>query len=291
MTSPTTSSDQPVQPRRAGQSGQPGQAAPAAEPAALGPVPGPSTAGAASTRRRIFAQSAFEAKMILRNGEQLMVTILLPVMALVGLSQTSIIDLDTAGRSRIDFITPGIIALAVMSAAFTSQAIATAFDRRNGVLRLMATTPLGRGGLLASKIIGVLAVEAVQIVVISAVAVGLGWRPDPVGIPLALVAVLLGTAAFTSLAMLLAGTLRAEGVLAVANIVLVLLTVLGAVLTPAEQLPDALRHVALLLPSGALGEAMRGAFFDASIPPFSLLVLLAWAAGLGWGAGKLFKWH
>lgn len=291
MTSPTTSSDQPVQPRRAGQSGQPGQAAPAAVPAALGPVPGPSTAGAASTRRRILAQSAFEAKMILRNGEQLMVTILLPVMALVGLSQTSIIDLDTAGRSRIDFITPGIIALAVMSAAFTSQAIATAFDRRNGVLRLMATTPLGRGGLLASKIIGVLAVEAVQIVVISAVAVGLGWRPDPVGIPLALVAVLLGTAAFTSLAMLLAGTLRAEGVLAVANIVLVLLTVLGAVLTPAEQLPDALRHVALLLPSGALGEAMRGAFFDASIPPFSLLVLLAWAAGLGWGAGKLFKWH
>ena len=291
MTSPTTSSDQPVQPRRAGQSGQPGQAAPAAVPAALGPVPGPSTAGAASTRRRILAQSTFEAKMILRNGEQLMVTILLPVMALVGLSQTSIIDLDTAGRSRIDFITPGIIALAVMSAAFTSQAIATAFDRRNGVLRLMATTPLGRGGLLASKIIGVLAVEAVQIVVISAVAVGLGWRPDPVGIPLALVAVLLGTAAFTSLAMLLAGTLRAEGVLAVANIVLVLLTVLGAVLTPAEQLPDALRHVALLLPSGALGEAMRGAFFDASIPPFSLLVLLAWAAGLGWGAGKLFKWH
>lgn len=283
MTSPTTSSDQP------------GQAAAAARPSGpatpLGPVPGPSTAGAASTRRRILAQSAFEAKMILRNGEQLMVTILLPVMALIGLSQTSIIDLDTAGRSRIDFITPGIIALAVMSAAFTSQAIATAFDRRNGVLRLMATTPLGRGGLLASKIIGVLAVEAVQIVVISAVALGLGWRPDPVGIPLALLAVLLGTAAFTSLAMLLAGTLRAEGVLAVANIVLVLLTVLGAVLTPADQLPDVLRHVALLLPSGALGEAMRGAFFDASIPPFSMLVLLAWTAGLGWGAGKLFKWH
>lgn len=265
-------------------------AAPSDRPAQL-PVPGPSTAGAASPRRRILAQATFEAKMILRNGEQLMVTILLPIMALVGLSQTSIIDLDTGGQSRIDFVTPGIIALAVMSAAFTSQAIATAFDRRNGVLRLMATTPLGRGGLLTSKIIGVLVVEAVQVVVISAVALALGWRPDAAGIPLAILAVLLGTAAFTSLAMLLAGTLRAEGVLAVANIVLVLLTVLGAVLTPAEQLPDALRHVALLLPSGALGEAMRGAFFDASIPAFSLVVLLAWTAGLGWGAGKLFRWH
>ena len=276
MTSPTTSSGEPAAP------------APAAQ---LGPVPAPSTAGAASTRRRVLAQSAFEAKMILRNGEQLMVTILLPVMALIGLSQTSIVDMDTGGQSRIDFITPGIIALAVMSAAFTSQAIATAFDRRNGVLRLMATTPLGRGGLLASKIIGVLAVEVVQVVVISAVALGLGWRPDAAGIPLAVLAVLLGTAAFTSLAMLLAGTLRAEGVLAVANIVLVLLTVLGAVLFPADQLPDLLRHVALLLPSGALGEAMRGAFFDASIPAFSMLVLLAWTAALGWGAGKLFKWH
>ena len=277
MTSPTTSNEQPA------------EAAPTALLAP--PVPAPSTAGPASARRRVLAQSAFEAKMILRNGEQLMVTVLLPVMALIGLTQTSIIDLDTAGRSRIDFITPGIIALAVMSAAFTAQAIATAFDRRNGVLRLMATTPLGRSGLLTAKILGVLAVEAVQILVISAVAVALGWRPDLISIPIALLAVLLGTAAFTSLAMLLAGTLRAEGVLAVANIVLVLLIVLGAVLIPAAQLPDGLRQVALVLPSGALGEALRGAFFDASIPLLSLLVLLAWAAVLGWGAGKLFKWH
>ncbi|PFG33395.1 ABC transporter permease [Sanguibacter antarcticus] len=263
---------------------------PSDQPTASRPVLPPSTAGAAPARRRVLAQATFEAKTILRNGEQLMVTILLPVMALVGLSQTSIIDFDTGGRSRIDFITPGVIALAVMSAAFTSQAIATAFDRRNGVLRLMATTPLGRDGLLTAKIIGVLTVEAVQVVVISAVALGLGWRPDLAGIPLALLSVLLGTAAFTSLAMLLAGTLRAEGVLAIANIVLVLLTVLGAVLIPAEQLPDALRHAALLLPSGALGEAVRGSFFDGSIPAFSLVVLVAWTVGLGWGAGKLFKW-
>jgi len=254
------------------------------------PVPAPSTAGAASARRRVLSQSAFEARAILRNGEQLMVTILLPVMALVGLTQTSIVEIDTGGASRVDFMTPGVIALAVMSAAFTSQSIATAFDRRNGVLRLMATTPLGRGGLLTSKIIGVLTVEAVQIAVITVVAVVLGWRPDPAGIPLAVVAVLLGTAAFTSLALLLAGTLRAEGVLAVANIVLVLLVVLGAVLTSADQLPGALRHVALLLPSGALGEAVRGAFLDGAIPAFSLVVLFGWTAALGWGAGKLFRW-
>ena len=245
---------------------------------------------AAPTRRRIAAQTLFETRLILRNGEQLMVTILLPVMLLVGLARTSIIDLDTGGASRIDFVTPGVLALAIMSCAFTSQAIATAFDRRNGVLRLMSTTPLGRGGLLASKILGVLCVEVVQVVVLSVTAVALGWRPELLGIPLALVALVLGTAAFTSLAMLLAGTVRAEGVLALANVVLVLLTVGGAVLVPADQLPGALEHLALLLPSGALGEAVRGAFLDGAIPAYSVVVLLGWTAALGWGAGKLFRW-
>ncbi|XXM85173.1 ABC transporter permease [Cellulosimicrobium sp. PMB13] len=228
--------------------------------------------------------------MILRNGEQLLVTIILPVMLLLGLVLTSFVELDTDGASRVDFVTPGVLALAVMSTAFTSQAIATAFDRRNGVLRLMSTTPLGRGGLLAGKVLGVLAVEVVQVVVISGVALALGWQPVLAGVPAALLAVLLGTAAFTSLAMLLAGTLRAEGVLAVANLVLVLLTVGGGVLVPADQLPGPLAHVALLLPSGALGEAMRGALLDGSVPPFSVVVLLGWTAALGWGAGKLFRW-
>lgn len=245
---------------------------------------------AAPPLRRIMAQTLFETRLILRNGEQLMVTILLPVMLLVGLTRTSIIDLDTAGASRVDFVTPGVLALAIMSCAFTSQAIATAFDRRNGVLRLMSTTPLGRGGLLASKILGVLCVEIVQVVVLSSTAVALGWRPELLGIPLALLALVLGTAAFTSLAMLLAGTVRAEGVLALANVVLVLLTVGGAVLVPADQLPGALEHLALVLPSGALGEAVRGAFLDGAIPPYSVLVLLGWTAALGWGAGKLFRW-
>ncbi|GIJ00210.1 ABC-2 type transport system permease protein [Sediminihabitans luteus] len=246
---------------------------------------------AAPVWRRVAAQTAFETRMILRNGEQLLITIILPVMILVGLTQTDVIDLDTQGASRVDFLTPGVLALAVMSTAFTSQAIATAFDRRNGVLRLLATTPLGRGGLLAGKVLGVLLVELVQVVVISAVALLLGWEPELSGFLPALLAVLLGTAAFTSLALLLAGTLRAEGVLAVANLVLVLLAVGGGVLVPPEQMPGIMQHVAVVLPSGALGEAMRGAFLDGSVPAFSVVVLLGWTAALGWGAGKLFRWQ
>ncbi|AEG44131.1 ABC transporter permease [Isoptericola variabilis] len=241
--------------------------------------------------RRVLAQASFETRAILRNGEQLLVTLALPVLLLVGLVQTSLVELDTGGASRVDFVTPGVLALACLSTAFTSQAIATAFDRRNGVLRLLATTPLGRGGLLAGKVLGVLAVEAVQVVVIGAVALALGWRPDVAGVPAALGAGLLGTAAFTALALLLAGTLRAEGVLAVANLVLVLLVVGGGLLVPPDQLPGPLAHLAAFLPSGALGEALRGALLGTGVPALSVVVLLGWTAAFGAGATRLFRWH
>src|SRR5512133_1512509 len=116
-------------------------------------TPQPSTADVvrapAPWWRRVGAQGFFEAKAVLRNGEQLLVTLVLPILVLGGLTRSTVIEVGTEGSSRIDFFAPGVIALAVMSTSFTSQAIATAFDRRNGVLRLLATTPLGRGGLLA----------------------------------------------------------------------------------------------------------------------------------------------
>lgn len=249
------------------------------------------TSSPAPARRRIAAQAAFETRAILRNGEQLLVTIVVPVLLLVGLVRTSVVDLDTGGVDRVDFVTPGILALACVTTAFTSQSIATAFDRRNGVLRLLATTPLGRGGLLAGKILGVLAVQAVQVVVIGAVAAGLGWQPVLSGVLPATGLGLLGTAAFTALALLLAGTLRAEGVLAVANLVLVLLVVGGGLIVPPSELPGPLAHLAAFLPSGALGEGLRGALLGTGVPPLSVMVLLAWTAVLGAGASKLFRWH
>lgn len=247
--------------------------------------------GAAGAGRRVLAQAAFETRMILRNGEQLLVTIVLPVLVLVGLARTGLVELDTGGLARIDVVAPGVLALAVMSTSFTSQAIATAFDRRNGVLRLLATTPLGRGGLLAGKVLGVLAVEAVQVVVLVTVAVVIGWRPEPAGIPAAVLAVLLGTAAFTSLALAMAGTLRAEAVLATANLLLVLLAVVGGVVIPPSQLPGPLADVAVLLPSGALGEALRAGLVHGELATGALAVLLAWTAALAWGAARLFRWH
>jgi ABC-2 type transport system permease protein len=242
---------------------------------------------AAPPARRVLAQARFDATVILRNGEQFLLMLVLPALLLVGLALTHSPSLG-AGR-RIDVAAPGVLALAVMSTAFTGQAIGTGFDRRYGVLRLLGTTPLGRGGLLAGRVLAVLAVEVVQVVVLGALAAGLGWNPRAAGALPALIAVLLGTAAFVSLGLLLAGTLRSEAVLAAANLVWVLLLAGGGVVLPTARM-GGFGPVARLLPSGALGDALRSALLDGSLRWGALAVLLGWAAVAGLAATRWFRW-
>jgi ABC-2 type transport system permease protein len=236
---------------------------------------------------RVLAQAGFDARSMLRNGEQLVLTVVLPVLVLVGLSHTSVVDLGP-GR-RVDLATPGVLALAVISTAFTGQAIGTGFDRRAGLLRLLGTTPLGRGGLIAGRVLAVLAVEFVQLTLLAGVGLALGWRPDPAGVLPAAVAVISGTAAFVTLGLLLAGTVRAEAVLAVANLVWVLLLAGGGVVLTADRLGP-IGPIVGWLPSGALGDALRSALGSGAWPLADLAVLLGWAALAGAAAIRWFRW-
>lgn len=243
---------------------------------------------AAPPARRVLRQARFEAAGLLRHGEQLLVSIVLPALALVTLALTDVPSLGP-GR-RIDLATAGVLALAVVSTAFTGQAILLAFERRHGVLRLLGTTPLGRGGLLAGKALSVLVVLAVQVVVLGGLGLALGWRPDPVGVLPALVVGVLGVAAFASLAALLGGTLRAEGVLALANLGWVLLLGVGGVVLPTSQLPDAVAGVVTWLPSAALGDGLRVALVDGAVPAREALVLVGWSVALGGLAARYLRW-
>jgi ABC-2 type transport system permease protein len=242
---------------------------------------------AAPPLRRVLAQARFDATVMLRNGEQLLLTLVLPALLLVALALTSVPDLGP-GR-RIDVVAPGVLALAVMSTAFTGQAIGTGFDRRYGVLRLLGTTPLGRGGLLAGRVLAVLAVEVLQVVVLSGIALALGWQPHVAGVPVAVVALLLGTAAFVALGLLLAGTLRSEAVLAAANLAWVLLLAGGGVVVPTAQM-GGFGAVARLLPSGALGDALRAALGSGSVDAGALAVLVVWTAAAAGAAVRWFRW-
>jgi ABC-2 type transport system permease protein len=243
---------------------------------------------AAPAHQRILAQAGFEAGTLLRNGEQLLVALVLPALALVGLALSHSPSLGS-GR-RIDLAVPGILALAVISTAFTGQAIATGFDRRYGVLRLLGVSPLGRSGLLVAKALAVVAIELLQFFVIGALGLALGWRPRWVGLFAAALLVLAATWAFVALAMLLAGTLRAEGVLALANLIWVVLLGLGGVIIPPSQLPAGLSHIAALLPSGALGDGLRAAFVHGRLSGIPLLVLVVWGAAATALASRTFRW-
>ena len=243
---------------------------------------------AAPVPQRIRAQAGFETRTVLTNGEQLLVSILLPALALIGLAVADVPDLG-AGR-RVDIAVPGVIALAVVSTAFTGQAIATAFDRRYGLLRLLGVTPLGPRGLLAGKAVAVLAVIAVQTVVLGALGLGFGWHPHWSGLPLAVLLILLGAWAFVGLALLLAGALRSEGVLAVANLIWVLLLLGGGLLLPTRELPAGLADVVRLLPSGALGDGLRAALAHDGTAWQPLLVLLVWSLASSALLTRVFSW-
>ncbi|MBB2902942.1 ABC-2 type transport system permease protein [Kineococcus radiotolerans] len=253
---------------------------PAGTPRALDFTP----AGTATPwARRVLRQAGFETRVALRNGEQLLLTVLLPALVLVGVTRVTSLDLGPGNRPALAL--GGVVALAVVSTAFTGQAIGTGFDRRNGVLRLLAASPLARSGLLVGKVLSVLAVVVVQVVLLGAIALFLGWSPDAATLLAALPAVLLGVAAFTSLGLLLAGTVRAEGTLAVANFVWVLLLAGGGLV-----LPSPLGVVADVLPSGALGTAVREALATGTVAVVPLLVLAAWAVAAGLACARWFRW-
>jgi ABC-2 type transport system permease protein len=243
---------------------------------------------AASLSRRVWQQGRYETAAMLRNGEQLILMIVLPLLALVGLSVTPV--LDGLGPSRVDVAAPGVLALCAMSVGFTGQGIATGFDRRYGVLRFLSTTPLGRGGLIAGKVLAVLVVLAVQTAVIGGTALALGWAPTPGGILLGLPLLALGAAAFTALGLLIAGTARPEATLAVTNLVWILLGLFGGIVLPATRLPAALAPVVGFLPSGALGNALRSAFLDGALNLPSAGVLTLWAVLAGAAATRWFRW-
>lgn len=248
--------------------------------------------GSAPLLRQITAQSRMETRLLLRNGEQLVLALVIPLVVLVGgILAAGRVDLEFS-HSAVDTLTPGVLALAIMSTSFTSLAIATGFERRYGVLKRLGASPLPRSGLLAGKVGALLFVELLQVAVIVLVASGLGWDPTvSVGGALGFLGcILLGTAAFAALGLLIAGVLRAEATLAAANLVYVLLVVGGGVVIPTTSY-GAFGGFLAWLPSGALGNGMRSVFLGSDFPAMPLAVLAIWAAVGTFLTARTFRWE
>ncbi|MBE8516536.1 ABC transporter permease [Amycolatopsis sp. H6(2020)] len=254
-------------------------------PGTFTPAPGRGSLG-----RMLRTHARIEVSLTLRHGEQVLLTLLIPLALLVGLSLLDILPAASLGStSKVDWITPRILALAVMSSAFTGQAIALGFDRRYGVLKRLSATALPRWLLVAGRLAAALVVVALQSVIIGVVAALLGWSPSLSGLLSAVVLLVLGTLAFGALGVLLGGALRAEAVLALANIVWFVLLLAGGILLAPSSLPSGLARVVELLPSGALAEGMRAALVDGAFAPGPLAVLAVWAVLAGALASRTTK--
>jgi ABC-2 type transport system permease protein len=240
--------------------------------------------------RRLVAQSAAEVGMTVRRGESLLLTIGIPVVLLVFFSEVHLLPTGTA--HPVTFLAPGILALAVMGTALVNLSIATGFERGYGVLKRLGATPLGRPSLLGAKIVAILVVEAMQMAVLVPVALGLGWHPTASGIGRAVVVVVLATAGFGGMGLLLAGVLRAEVNLAAANGLWLILLLVSGMLAPLSKLPGGLQAIAKALPAAALSEALHRALgLGGAVPGWAWLVLGVWAVAAPVAAAATFRWE
>lgn len=237
----------------------------------------------------LLAQLRVEITTMIRNGEQLLLTLGIPVLLLVFFTSVDIVP--TGSGEPIDFLAPGVLALATMSSAMVGLGIATGFERNYLVLKRLGATPLGRGRLLAAKIIAVMAVELVQLAVLVPIAVALGWRPGGASWPQAVAAILVGTAAFAGIGLVLAGRLRGEINLAAQNGLYIVLLLLGGMIVPLAELPAVLRGLAYVLPGAALADVLRSSFGGEAVRAgASWATLAVWALGAPAAAARLFRW-
>jgi ABC-2 type transport system permease protein len=239
--------------------------------------------------KALAAQTRTEIMLTLRRGESLLLILGIPLLLLGFFSSVDVLP-KADFRNSVDFLAPGVLALAVMSTGMVQLAIGTAFERQYGVLKRLGATPLGRPRLLAAKTLSIVAVEVVQIALLIALAFALGWDPSVrAGV---VPAVVLGTIAFSGLGLLMAGTLRGEVTLAAANGLYLVLLLVGGMVVPLSELPSGLRFVAELLPSGALAQALVGTLSAAhGVPGKAWIVLAVWAVIAPLAAARTFHWE
>jgi ABC-2 type transport system permease protein len=242
----------------------------------------------APVRQMLTAQYGLELKLLLRNGEQLLLTMFIPITLLIGLTLLPLGPFGEGRGHRVSVFVPAIMALAVISTAFTGQAIAVAFDRRYGALKRLGATALPVWGIIAGKALAVVTVVFLQALLLGGIGLALGWRPQPAGLALGAVVIALGTATFVALGLLLGGTLRAEIVLAIANLMWFVFAGLGALTLETGIVPKGVTWVARLTPSGALTEALSQAT-HLSIDWFGIAVLAVWGVLAAAAAVRWFR--
>jgi ABC-2 type transport system permease protein len=236
--------------------------------------------------RSVAAQVGVEARLTVRRGENLLAMIGLPVAALALFG-----TLGVAGGRSLETLVPSVLALALVASGLVNLGIATGFERGYGVLKRLGGSPLGRDGLIAAKVVVVGVIAVLQVVALVALALAIGWRPaSDASVSLLGLALVVGSATFSSLGLLIAGMLRAEATLVLANVLFLVALLLGGVLVPLEELPAPLATLALASPVGALADAFRAALGGGAGYLASLAIVAAWGLVAAVLTSRTFRW-
>ncbi|MDD2817264.1 MAG: ABC transporter permease [Candidatus Nanopelagicales bacterium] len=238
-----------------------------------------------SQARRISAHAGWELKLLIRNGEQLLLTFVIPVVLLLALGLTNL------SNQTINAAVPTVFAVSILATCFTSLAIGTGFERRSGALRYLGTTPLSRLDLILGKLIATATLTLMSIAVVAITGLFRNWRPSIFGLFIALLIIVLSAAVWVAWALVIAGHFRAEAVLAIANGLFLVMMIFGGVVIATSHMPTAVAHVVNLLPSAAMANGLRDALESGEIPYLALVILAVWAFAGTWLARKVFRWE
>ncbi len=237
--------------------------------------------------RALRAQIFVELVLTFRRGESVLITIVVPVALLVFFAS---LNLTAVGRP-IDFLLPGIVALAVIATSLVSLGIATAYERHYMVLKRLGSSPLSRWELLTAKVASVFAVEAIQVLVLLIIGMIYGWRPTAQSLA-AVPIVALGTATFAGMGLSMAGAWRAEATLAGANGLYLACLLLSDAVLPLDHVPDVVRIVAGVLPPALFTDIVREALSSGmALSGDKITLLAAWTVALAVLAIKTFRWE
>lgn len=234
----------------------------------------------------LLAYARFELRLLLRNPEQLLLVLAIPMGILLFVGTADVLPDPVS----LDFLVPGVIALAILSSTMTGLGIATGFQRSSLALKRLGATPLGTRRLVFGKTLATGAVVALQVVVLATLGAVLGWRPNVGGAPLALLASALGGLACAGIGIGVAGRLRAEVTLAALNALYLVLLLGGGFVFDVDRLPDPVAAVAGLSPATAMSEVLRDALSGDPADWRAWTVLCAWAVAAPLAAARTFRW-
>jgi ABC-2 type transport system permease protein len=230
--------------------------------------------------RPIVEQTLLSVERVLRNTE--------PLFSL------NVVDVQARSQRYIDFLVPGLLALALMQISVAGSGYNIVEYRRKGILKRMFVTPILPSNFIGGLVIARLAITVVQLAFLLAVAVLLLDVPIEGDLFSLLVVVLMGTAIFLSLGFFMGSIAKTQqAIMLLGNLITLPQMFLSGVFFSIDSMPEVLQPVASVLPlsfvvSGLREVIVNGLSIADQIP--TVIGLAVWLVISLLLAIKLFVW-